>query len=1247
MKAKYILILASALAVFAACKKSEEVEPSKVSLKPGTISVSANGDTKTLAISANGDWTATSSEGWVHIAPTSGSAATKSIMVQVDENGTGQPRTAVITVKCGTAKDEATVSQSAEASSEGTIASADDMLDFIREGAFAATDADEFNIIADIDLGGAEIAPISSFAGILDGNNHKVYNYKVVSSASTSGLFLMNTGTISNLILGSSDGSTYDGKSEVGFDGSVTTYHHIGGVCANNAGTIENVKQFAKVVTHVGNTELTGIGGLVGAIISPATVKGCENHATIEADGITAGETYIGGVVAYVNNADALVDHCVNAVPIEATIGINKASMFAGVVARANLGAKVVDCENLAPVKYVWSDQGQSGNYIMVAGVVGSLYTGSSAIRCVNKAEVSSTNQQVTRMGGVVGTLNSKGLVEECVNEGEINLTVANPNVNWQSVAGVVGFQEKQNSENIIRNNINKADVNVNVNITGTHASNRVHVGGILGLGNLGVEIYGNKNQGNITATNTAAPSGNATQIEAGGIVGGIRGEGSYTRDNENSGMVSCSAGDYAFTGGIAGHLGTLAGASDDALLTMDNDKNTGAVVGSDATKTGSVAGVSTATITGCTAAGSVNGVTLTDDNFVQLAVGTNTGKIVDLKSPSGSTATIKELAVSPAENRVSAETVSASFTVTSNTSWTVSTAADWITSYTTSGANDGTIEIAFAAYTDKDADREAEFTVSGEGVAAPVVVKLIQSKVLDNAPHNIPSAAEFILFLTALKAETPDLARWQDNDGVIELAADINFEGTVLEPGTAFEGVLDGKNHKIYNFKVASKENNSGLILTNKGTIKNLIVGSSDGTAYDGTSEVGFDASAAKNNHVGGICAYNAGTIKNVKQFATVVSSGTNGETSGIGGIAGSSIVDESLFEDCHNYAQLSVGNTVSETYIGGIVGNVANAVTITNCSNEVALVLSIINTKAVCFGGLIGRTNLGSTISYCTNNGTVSYVQPDATGGNFIHIGGVAGAIYNNSSMTYCANKAKVSSNRLQVSRIGGVLGTLNKGGLVEHCTNDAPVELIHSAENGNWQSAGGIVGFQEAVDKPNYIRNNTNNGSVTVSVSNATTHANKVSAGGIIGLATNAIEISGNTNKGAVSLTNASTGLVNAGGIIGWMKHASCATSGNVNSGSVSASTSDNASVTAGGVAGCLEYEATSCTGDKNTGAVACENAGNTGSVAGLNKGALSNCIAGGSVNSVALTAENLASLTQGSASTGTATGTTLAE
>ena len=108
------------------------------------------------------------------------------------------------------------------------------------------------------------------------------------------------------------------------------------------------------------------------------------------------------------------------------------------------------------------------------------------------------------------------------------------------------------------------------------------------------------------------------------------------------------------------------------------------------------------------------------------------------------------------------------------------------------------------------------------------------------------------------------------------------------------------------------------------------------------------------------------------------------------------------------------------------------------------------------------------------------------------------------------------------------------------------------------------------------------------------------------------------------------------------------------GNVNEGAVSCKTSDDAKSCAGGVVADAgrypdksDVTTVTVTGDKNIGAVTCANTAMVGSIAGLNLGTLTNCLAGGSVNGTALANENLSTLTQGAASSGTATGTTLAK
>ena len=159
--------------------------------------------------------------------------------------------------------------------------------------------------------------------------------------------------------------------------------------------------------------------------------------------------------------------------------------------------------------------------------------------------------------------------------------------------------------------------------------------------------------------------------------------------------------------------------------------------------------------------------------------------------------------------------------------------------------------------------------------------------------------------------------------------------------------------------------------------------------------------------------------------------------------------------------------------------------------------------------------------------------------------------------------------------------------------------------------------------------------------------------MSAAGIIGIGCLDVDVTNNTNKGAISIENKADGDAFCGGIMAMAIVTDVKMSGNVNSGAVSCKTSDDAKSCAGGVVadagrypGKSDVTTVTVTGDKNTGAVTCGNAAMTGSIAGLNLGTLKDCLAGGSVNGTKLTADNLGTLTQGSASTGSAEGTTLA-
>ena len=181
----------------------------------------------------------------------------------------------------------------------------------------------------------------------------------------------------------------------------------------------------------------------------------------------------------------------------------------------------------------------------------------------------------------------------------------------------------------------------------------------------------------------------------------------------------------------------------------------------------------------------------------------------------------------------------------------------------------------------------------------------------------------------------------------------------------------------------------------------------------------------------------------------------------------------------------------------------------------------------------GVVGRSDIAMNIRGCRNEGSVSYSCTEAPG-SYIHIAGIAGALYKGCKVENCTNAATVRSSILQVNRMGGIVGTVNSGGDVLNCVNEGEVCIDQSA-NDNWQAAGGIVGFEEKCTSETlcHIEGCTNKGAVNIAVNNATTHANKVCAGGIIGFSCSSTDVKGNTNEGPVSIVNAGTGAVYAGG------------------------------------------------------------------------------------------------------------------
>ena len=1170
MKFKYLAIALVAPFLLACQQLVEDVPASSptVSFERESLNVQAAASEMTVNLTANCDWTISSGADWLQVTPLSGTRATTSVTLSVSENTVEDtPRSGELTLTAKGVTATIKINQAAPVGPipPGTaIYTVEDFKTFL-ELAPSFTALDETKVYNDIDLGGATIEPISTYSGVFDGQDHKIYNFKVAADAATPGLFLSNSGTIKNVTFGSKDGKSYDGVSEItaadGKGGSST------GLVAVNNGLLDNVHTFAKVIfkAREGAEGKFGVGGLVGTAGSteagPSIIQNCSNHATIETSGTIVVETSFGGVLGYIPAAGTQVLNCTNYANLSVGIKVAKVVMMGGVVGRSDVSAVFDKLVNNGDVSYV--QEVAPSTWMSIGGVVGTMYKGCKLTASTNNGVVSSNNQQVIRIGGILGVMNTGGEVSGCTNKGAVTLAQADPNNNWQAAGGIVGFQEKSGNndkDNVIKDNVNMGNVSMSIENATTHA-NGVGVGGILGMGSLQLSITGNTNTANVSVVNKGAGA-----VHAGGICGSLIRNSSETQagDNVNTGTISASTSDNAAAtaGGIVGYIAAATGSDANAgLQVFTNDKNTGDVVCANAAGAGSIAGINgNGKLVDSKVGGTVNGTAVTDANLTALIQGS---------------------------------------------------------------ASTGTYENPTA---------EGSAPITGKG---------------------IKTADDLKAFMTATSYD-----EWMDG-GVVKVLANIdassieNFQIAEIPAGL----VVDGEGHSIYNIKSVSGETKTGIILVNNGTLKNLKFGTKDGLTYDGVSSV--SAAEGKGGSFTGLVAENNGTLEGITTFVTVnYVAGTETAENGVSCLVGHA-GESSVVKNCVNKATLNAsGNTKQIVDFGTIVGFMDKAgASVTGCSNEVDLVVTMPVKKVLHIGGLIGRINNVVTVDDCHNKAAVTYDQKEAPS-TWMSIGGVIGSNYNGGVVSACTNKGAVSANTLQVVRIGGIMGVLNKSGAVRDCVNEGTVNLTQAA-NANWQSAGGIIGFQEASqtnEKDNIISGNTNKGAVTVTVENTTTHANKVAAGGILGEGCLALDVQNNTNTAAIKVTNAAAGTVYAGGIFGALikNKYEITSTGNVNTGSVSASTSDNAAAMAGGVVG---YIAPSSGGDantvsltlsleKNTGAVTCANTAAAGSIAGNNaSGTLDKCIAGGSVNGTALTAANLNDLVQGSGSQGTASGTTL--
>ena len=175
---------------------------------------------------------------------------------------------------------------------------------------------------------------------------------------------------------------------------------------------------------------------------------------------------------------------------------------------------------------------------------------------------------------------------------------------------------------------------------------------------------------------------------------------------------------------------------------------------------------------------------------------------------------------ISATDEAVAAEATNATITVESNVAWSVSCSANWVTSFTTSGENNGTITVEMEA-NESTENREAIFTLTSEGLDS-ITVKLTQSaKIVGSVPMYVKvtsapadwSGTYLIVWGTEAHATVSgkDLAKTTD----VLIVDDAIVSNTTVDAAAVTIAKTSGSNYslKLPNGKYLSMNANSNQV--------------------------------------------------------------------------------------------------------------------------------------------------------------------------------------------------------------------------------------------------------------------------------------------------------------------------------------------------------------------------------------------------------------------------------------------------
>jgi len=376
----------------------------------------------------------------------------------------------------------------------------------------------------------------------------------------------------------------------------------------------------------------------------------------------------------------------------------------------------------------------------------------------------------------------------------------------------------------------------------------------------------------------------------------------------------------------------------------------------------------------------------------------------------------------------------------------------------------------------------------------------------LANSKENVNSMAGAIIMLIEDIDCNPGFTFNMNSDGTVIISGDgtpvlwrpigLSYE----ETDYAFSGTFNGNNFTISGLYVENVTYAGLFGLTNSAEINGVnvensyisgnfsggIVAIATNTTLNNCNNSGNISSFESNGAGGIVCDAAESTITNCNNFGNInVVSGYSG-----GIVAWAS--ENTIIQKCNNFGDIN-GSDLSG--IGGIVGEAGNT-TINNCQNAGNITINNNNGDLLSYaGGVAGFITLSSTITDCSNEGSIDGINLIA--------GGIVASVGSDSSIINCYNIGDITTTAVTGSMdafAGGIVGILisDSTNYITNCYNNANVTIINQSYNASY--AGGIIAsvFDEAIC---IILDCYNTGEIT----STTTAYSVYYAGGIAGFAT----------------------------------------------------------------------------------------------------------------------------------------------